>query len=79
MDLDIVVIGGGAAGQAAGFAAAAVGAPAVLVERDLVGGECPFWACMPSKTLLNSEGATRVRSDVRLASRLGAARLDDLA
>ncbi len=54
MDLDIIVIGGGAAGEAAGFAAAAVGAPAVLVERDLVGGSCPFWACMPSKTLLNS-------------------------
>ena len=54
MDLDIVVIGGGAAGEAAGFAAASLGAPAVLVERDLVGGECPFWACMPSKTLLNS-------------------------
>ena len=54
MDQDIIVIGGGAAGEAAGFAAAAIGAPAVLVERDLVGGECPFWACMPSKTLLNS-------------------------
>ena len=54
MDLDIIVIGGGAAGEAAGFAAGAIGAPAVLVERDLVGGSCPFWACMPSKTLLNS-------------------------
>ncbi len=54
MDQDIIVIGGGAAGEAAGFAAAAIGASAVLVERDLVGGACPFWACMPSKTLLNS-------------------------
>jgi pyruvate/2-oxoglutarate dehydrogenase complex dihydrolipoamide dehydrogenase (E3) component len=54
MDQGIIVIGGGAAGEAAGFAAAAIGAPAVLVERDLVGGACPFWACMPSKTLLNS-------------------------
>jgi dihydrolipoamide dehydrogenase len=54
MDREIVVIGGGAAGEAAGFAAAVLGAPAVLVERALVGGECPFWACMPSKTLLNS-------------------------
>ena len=54
MDQEIIVIGGGAGGEAAGFAAAALGAPAVLVERALVGGECPFWACMPSKTLLNS-------------------------
>ena len=54
MDQDIIVIGGGAAGEAAGFAAAALGVPALLVERDLVGGQCPFWACMPSKTLLNS-------------------------
>jgi dihydrolipoamide dehydrogenase len=54
VDLDIIVIGGGAAGEAAGFAAGAIGAPAVLIERDLVGGSCPFWACMPSKTLLNS-------------------------
>ncbi|MGZ4137219.1 MAG: FAD-dependent oxidoreductase, partial [Actinomycetota bacterium] len=53
-DLDIIVIGGGAAGEAAGFAAAELGGAAVLVERALVGGECPFWACMPSKTLLNS-------------------------
>ncbi len=54
MDLDIIVIGGGAAGEAAGFASGAIGAPAALVERDMVGGSCPFWACMPSKTLLNS-------------------------
>jgi pyruvate/2-oxoglutarate dehydrogenase complex dihydrolipoamide dehydrogenase (E3) component len=54
VDQEIIVIGGGAAGEAAGFAAAALGAPAVLVERALVGGECPFWACMPSKTLLDS-------------------------
>ena len=61
MDQDIIVIGGGAAGEAAGFAAAAIGAPAVLVERDLVGGSCPFWACMPSKTLLNSAAQRALR------------------
>jgi pyruvate/2-oxoglutarate dehydrogenase complex dihydrolipoamide dehydrogenase (E3) component len=54
VDLDIIVIGGGAAGEAAGFLAPELGGTAVLVERALVGGECPFWACMPSKTLLNS-------------------------
>jgi pyruvate/2-oxoglutarate dehydrogenase complex dihydrolipoamide dehydrogenase (E3) component len=63
VDQDIIVIGGGAAGEAAGFAAAALGAPAVLVERDLLGGECPFWACMPSKTLLNSAAQRACNAD----------------
>ncbi len=67
MDQDIIVIGGGAAGEAAGFAAATLGAPAVLVERDLVGGECPFWACMPSKTLLNSAARRACNPDYEWA------------
>ena len=67
MDRDIVVIGGGAAGEAAGFAAAALGVPAVLVERALVGGECPFWACMPSKTLLNSAAQRACGADYEWA------------
>src|SRR5207245_10761830 len=46
---DVIVIGGGPAGEAAAFEATARGARVTLVERDLVGGECPFWACMPSK------------------------------
>jgi len=50
---DVIVIGGGPAGEAAAFEARARGATVTVVERDLVGGECPFWACMPSKTLLN--------------------------
>ncbi len=53
-DLDLVIIGGGAAGEAAGFLAPELGGRAALVERDLLGGQCPFWACMPSKTLLAS-------------------------
>jgi dihydrolipoamide dehydrogenase len=64
VDQDIIVIGGGAAGEAAGFAAAAAGASAVLVERGLVGGECPFWACMPSKTLLSSAAQRACGADV---------------
>jgi pyruvate/2-oxoglutarate dehydrogenase complex dihydrolipoamide dehydrogenase (E3) component len=67
VDLDVIVIGGGAAGEAAGFAAAAIGAPAVLVERALVGGECPFWACMPSKTLLNSAAQRACNADYEWA------------
>jgi dihydrolipoamide dehydrogenase len=50
---DVIVIGGGPAGEAAAFEATARGGKVTLIEKDLVGGECPFWACMPSKTLLN--------------------------
>src|SRR5438105_13329764 len=50
---DVIVIGGGPAGEAAAHEAAGRGGSVTLVERDLVGGACPFWACMPSKTLLN--------------------------
>ena len=53
-DLDVLIIGAGAAGEAAGFLTPELGGRAAVVERDLLGGQCPFWACMPSKTLLAS-------------------------
>lgn len=52
-DHEILVIGGGAAGEAAASLGGEMGAGVALVEKDLVGGECSFWACMPSKTLLD--------------------------
>jgi dihydrolipoamide dehydrogenase len=51
---DFVVIGAGAAGEAAANYARARGATVALVERDLFGGTCAFWGCMPSKTLLHA-------------------------
>src|SRR5262249_10885560 len=51
---DFVIIGAGASGEAAAFEARRRGASVAIVERDLVGGSCPFWACMPSKSLLHS-------------------------
>ena len=51
---DFVVIGAGVSGEAAASYARARGATVALVERDLFGGTCAFWGCMPSKTLLHA-------------------------
>ena len=49
---DVIVIGAGPAGEVAAAKLAERGKAVALVERELVGGECSFWACMPSKALL---------------------------
>ncbi|TMA40026.1 MAG: NAD(P)/FAD-dependent oxidoreductase [Deltaproteobacteria bacterium] len=49
---DVVVIGAGPTGENLAHRAARGGLSVVVVERELVGGECSFWACMPSKALL---------------------------
>jgi pyruvate/2-oxoglutarate dehydrogenase complex dihydrolipoamide dehydrogenase (E3) component len=50
---DVVVIGGGPPGEnVAHYAIQGSGRTAVIVEAELVGGECSYWACMPSKALL---------------------------
>ena len=52
LETDVVVLGAGAAGENAAGRAVGAGLEAVLVEAALVGGECSYWACMPSKALL---------------------------
>jgi pyruvate/2-oxoglutarate dehydrogenase complex dihydrolipoamide dehydrogenase (E3) component len=49
---DVIVIGAGPAGEVCAGRAAQEGLDVALVERELVGGECAYWACMPSKALL---------------------------
>ncbi len=52
-EYDVVVIGGGAVGEnAAQYAIADSDMSAVIIEHELLGGECSYWACMPSKVLL---------------------------
>ena len=54
---DVIVIGGGAVGENVADRTVQGGLSTVIVESELVGGECSYWACMPSKALLRSGAA----------------------
>jgi len=49
---DVIIIGTGVGGEAAAGRLLAAGRRVALIERELIGGECAYWACIPSKTLL---------------------------
>ena len=53
-EFDVVCLGGGVAGEAITYGLEGSELSLAVVERELVGGECPYWGCVPSKTLLRS-------------------------
>lgn len=67
---DVVVIGAGPVGENVADRTRAAGLSTAVVESELVGGECSYWACMPSKALLRPVVA---RADARKVPGLGGA------
>lgn len=65
---DLIVIGGGAAGLTASGIGANFGAKTLMIERARLGGDCTWYGCIPSKTLLKS---AKVAHHIRTASRYG--------
>lgn len=64
-EYDLIVLGAGPVGENVADRAVQGGLTAVIVESELVGGECSYWACTPSKALLRPMQALRAAQRVR--------------
>lgn len=58
-EFDVIILGAGPGGEVVAGRLLDAGKRVALIERELVGGECAYWACMPSKTLLRAPEARR--------------------
>ena len=75
-EYDLIVLGGGPVGENVADRAVQGGLTAIIVESELVGGECSYWACMPSKALLRSAQALRAAQHVSGSSQAVTGKLD---
>lgn len=70
---DVAVLGMGPGGEIAAGRLLKAGKKVAVIERELIGGECAYWACVPSKTLLRPPEA---RTELQRAAGVGRAQLD---